>query len=43
MLSKMAIEDLESFAAEGIAPSPQEIIRLNAYGLRVERATDAAE
>ena len=43
MISKMAMEDIDSLADEGIKLTPQEIIRLNAFGLKVERATDAAE
>ena len=43
MISKMAMEDIDSLAAEGINLTPQEIIRLNAFGLKVEKGTDAAE
>lgn len=43
MISKMAIEDIDSLAEEGIKLTPREIVRLNAYGLKVERSTDAAE
>ena len=43
MISKMAMEDIDSLADEGIILTPQEVIRLNAFGLKVEKATDAAE
>ncbi len=43
MISQMAMEDIDSLAEEGIKLTPQEIIRLNAFGLKVERGTDTAE
>ncbi len=43
MVSKMAMEDIESLHEQGIDLTPQEIIRLNAFGLKVERATDSVE
>ena len=43
MVSKMAMDEIDSLAAEGIKLTPQEIIRLNAFGLKVEKGVDAAE
>lgn len=43
MISKMAMGDIEAMTAEGLKISPRDIVRLNALGLRVERASRAAE
>lgn len=43
MVSKMAISDIEALKEDGIELTPQEIIRLNAFGLKVERNTESAE
>lgn len=43
MVSELAIAEIEELAGDGVALSPREIIRLNAYGLKVERNEDAAE
>ena len=43
MISAMAMRDIEAMAAEGLHISPRDIVRLNALGLRVERASRAAE
>lgn len=43
MVSEMAIEDLDRMRAEGLSPSARDAVRLNAFGVRVERAADAAE
>lgn len=43
MVSELAIAEIDELARAGIALSPREIIRLNAYGLKVERSEDAAE
>ena len=43
MVSKMAMEDIEALREEGIEVTPEEIIRLNAFGLKVERNTDSSE
>lgn len=43
MLSQMALEDIDQLKVEGIEPTPQEIVRLNAFGLKVERGTDSCE
>jgi len=43
MLSKMAIEDIEDLEGAGCNLSPSEIIRLNALGLKVERASNAGD
>jgi hypothetical protein len=36
MISKMAMGDIEQMLDEGLQPSPADIVRLNAIGLRVE-------
>jgi len=36
MTSEMAIEDIEEMQEEGLKPTPRDIIRLNAIGLKVE-------
>lgn len=38
MVSKMAMGDIESMLDEGLNPSPADIIRLNAMGLKVEHS-----
>jgi hypothetical protein len=43
MVSKMALDDIEALREEGIEVTPEEIIRLNAFGLKVERNTDSSE
>ena len=43
MISKMAIGDIEALQDDGIKLTPEEIIRLNAFGLKVERNTDSSE
>lgn len=43
MVSKMAIGDIEALKDDGIELTPEEIIRLNAFGLKVERNTDSSE
>lgn len=43
MISKMAIGDIEALQDDGIKLTPEEIIRLNAFGLKVERNSDSAE
>ena len=43
MVSKMAMEDIEALREEGIEATPEEIIRLNAFGLKVELNTDSSE
>lgn len=43
MVSKMAISDIEALKEDGIELTPQEIIRLNAFGLKVERNTESSE
>ena len=39
----MAMEDIEALRQEGIQVTPEEIVRLNAFGLKVERNTDSSE
>ena len=43
MISKMAMEDIEALRGEGITVTPEEAIRLNAFGLKVERNTESSE
>lgn len=43
MVSKMAMEDIEALSEEGIQVTPEEIIRLNAFGLKVERNSNSSE
>lgn len=43
MISKMAMEDIEALRGEGITVTPEEAIRLNAFGLKVERNADSSE
>lgn len=43
MISRMAMTDIETLRAEGLDVSPRDIVRLNALGLKVERAARAAE
>ena len=43
MVSQMAMEDIEALREEGIEVTPEEIIRLNAFGLKVERNNDSSE
>ena len=43
MISKMAMEDIEALKEDGIEVTPEDIIRLNAFGLKVERNTDSSE
>ena len=43
MISVMAMRDIEAMTAEGLKISPRDIVRLNALGLKVERASRAAE
>lgn len=43
MVSQLAIAEIEELEAKGVKLSAREIIRLNAYGLKVERSEDAAE
>lgn len=38
MVSQFAIDEIERMEAEGLHPTPRDIIRLNAIGLRVEAA-----
>lgn len=39
MVSQMMLEDAEDLAKRGVALTPREVVRLNAYGLRAERGT----
>ena len=43
MISKMAMEDIEALRGEGITVTPEEAIRLNAFGLKVERNAESSE
>lgn len=43
MVSKMAIGDIEALKDDGIELTPEEIVRLNAFGLKVERNFDSSE
>lgn len=43
MISAMAMRDIDALRADGIDVSPRDIVRLNALGLKVERAPRAAE
>lgn len=43
MVSKMAISDIEALKEDGIELTPQEIIRLNAFGIKVERNSDCSD
>lgn len=43
MVSKIAKEDIEALKEEGIDLTVDEIIRLNAFGLKVERDIDSSE
>lgn len=42
MISKMAMEDIEELEEKGIRLTPEEVIRLNALGVRAERNPDAS-
>lgn len=43
MISRMAMTDIETLRSEGLDVSPRDVVRLNALGLKVERAARAAE
>lgn len=43
MISAMAMRDIDALRADGIEVSPRDIVRINALGLKVERAPRAAE
>lgn len=43
MVSEMAMEDVEALRAAGVEVSPREVVRLNALGLKVERAAHAPD
>lgn len=43
MTSKMAMEDIEALQQEGYSIPPTDVIRLNAFGLKVERSSESAE
>ena len=43
MISQMAMEDIEALQEEGITVSPEDVVRLNAFGLKVERNNDSSE
>lgn len=38
MISQLALGDIEEMASQGIVLTPEEVVRLNAFGLRVESA-----
>lgn len=42
MISEMAMEDIEALRADGIEVTPRDVVRLNALGLKVERAERAS-
>lgn len=41
MVSEMAMEDIEALQADGVAVSPRDVVRLNAFGVLVERDREA--
>ena len=43
MVSEMAMEDVEALRAAGGDVSPRDVVRLNALGLKVERAAHAPD
>ena len=43
MVSKMAKDDIDSLRDEGLDLTVDEIVRINAFGLRVERGAESAE
>ena len=43
MVSQMAKDDIDSLRAEGLDLTVDEIVRLNAFGLRVEKGPESAE
>ena len=43
MVSEMAMEDLAAMKAEGLEVSARDAVRLNAFGLKVEHASHAAD
>ena len=38
MRSKIAMEDLKALADEGLSPTPEDVVRLNALGLKLENS-----
>ena len=40
MVSKLAMEDIESLMEEGCVVRPSDVIRLNALGLKLEKLPD---
>lgn len=43
MVSQMAKDDIDSLRDEGLDLTVDEIVRINAFGLRVERGAESAE
>lgn len=43
MISRMAMGDIERLKEDGIEVSPMDIIRLNAFGLKVEKSSESSE
>lgn len=43
MISELAIEDIEQMQADGLKPTPRDIVRLNALGLKIEYASRAGD
>lgn len=43
MISEMAMDDIEDMQAAGLKPTPRDIVRLNALGLRIEYASRSGD
>lgn len=43
MVSELAMEDIEALRADGVEVTPRDVVRLNAFGLKVERGSRSAE
>lgn len=43
MVSKIAMEDIERLQQEGHEVSPADVVRLNAFGLKIEKSSESAE
>lgn len=43
MVSEMAMEDVDALKKEGVEVAPRDVIRLNAFGLKVEKNHDSSQ
>lgn len=43
MISRMAMDDIDTLQQEGYEISPTDVIRLNAFGLKVEKSSESSE